>query len=315
MKAGLVVLIILLAVVPFTSAQGLTLTEEAVLVESCECSEMFARQDVLWHGNYLAIGNNDGSGISSRIQIWDTSSNEQIAAMGGGISAITWSPSSARLAIANTDGSIDMWSRDTDRVELTAAVTSNPLESISWVGDTLLVGGESLWLVNAESGAIIDSINIATTGIAALSPDGNRIAAASPDNTVYIFNLLADELEWEFDPGDGSEILKLEWAPGSGRIAVIRQDAPLRVWSLTTAEIVYEVESQGGIINDVNWSPEGSYLAVTSLGITILDGQSGQEITQANPRNLPTMGVGWSPDGGRLVTIDAQDMVQVWRVE
>jgi WD40 repeat protein len=315
MKAALVILIILLALVPITSAQGLTLTEDTVLVESCECSEMFARQYVLWHGKYLAIGNNAGTNIDSRIQVWDMSSNDQIAVMGGGIASITWSPSGDRLAIANTDGSIDIWTPETDRTQLTAALTSGPLEIISWVGDTLLVAGESLWLVDAESGALIDSIDITTTGIAALSPDGNRVAAVSPNDTIYIFNLIADELEWEFNPGDGGVVRRLKWAPGSGRLAVIRQDAPLRVWNLTSAEIMYEVDSSDAAITDVSWSIDGQYLALTGLGVTVVDAQTGQEMASANPRDVPVTGVGWSPNSGRLVTIDAQDMIQVWSVE
>jgi WD40 repeat protein len=97
--------------------------------------------------------------------------------------------------------------------------------------------------------------------------------------------------------------------------------AHLTVWDTSTWKIVFQPEFGNEMVNqifrDIAWSPDGRSLAFSMDigGVQVLDGQTGQLISQQEDFAATVTGIAWSPDGSRLVaTNDMAYGIRRWRV-
>ena len=92
----------------------------------------------------------------------------------------------------------------------------------------------------------------------AWSPDGKRIASASGDHTVQIWN--PDGSNVYTYHGHSSDVSTLAWSPDGKYIASAGLDNTVQVWEAATGKLVYTYHGQNDAIYDVAWSPDGQAL-------------------------------------------------------
>jgi WD40 repeat protein/tRNA A-37 threonylcarbamoyl transferase component Bud32 len=146
----------------------------------------------------------------------------------------------------------------------------------------------------------------------AYSPDGRRLASASADQTVKIW-----------DAATGQEILSLKghtgavngvaFSPDGRRLASASNDQTVKVWDAATGQEYVTLKGHTRLVYGVAYSPDGRRLA--SAGgdgtVKVWDAATGQECLTLKGQGYVSA-VAYSPDGRRLASASADQAVKIW---
>ena len=148
----------------------------------------------------------------------------------------------------------------------------------------------------------------------AWSPDGRRLASASHDQTVRVW-----ELDGERRPlileGHGDRVTAVAWSPDGRRIASSGEDGTVRIWDPDSSPDPLHLRDPSGAIGSLSWSPDGRRIASSSWDdriVRIWDAEGGDPIRTLDCGPGGGHCVAWSPDGSRLAADRGDGHVAVW---
>jgi class 3 adenylate cyclase/GTPase SAR1 family protein len=146
------------------------------------------------------------------------------------------------------------------------------------------------------------------------SPDGKRIASASGDKTIRL---------WDGDTGEAITTLQghrgsvnsVSWSPDGKRIASASGDKTIRLWDGDTGESIATLQGHSDPVNSVSWSPDGKRIASASDDKTIClwDGDTGESIATLQGHSGSVNSVSWSPEGQWLLSSSSIETL-LWRI-
>ncbi|OBJ96894.1 hypothetical protein A5746_31430 [Mycolicibacterium conceptionense] len=148
----------------------------------------------------------------------------------------------------------------------------------------------------------------------AMSPDGQRIATASEDGKVRIWD--ADSGQLIGNPLDQEQsIQEVVFSPDGSTVAVGTLDS-IRLFKVDSGERLQEMFQDSWVL-DTAFSPNGKLVATGGAdgGVRLWDVQSGTRI--GPPLMGHTMAVGdveFSPDGTTLASASADKTIRLWQV-
>jgi hypothetical protein len=147
----------------------------------------------------------------------------------------------------------------------------------------------------------------------AFSPDGSRLASASEDKTVRIWDVASGQSVHTLI-GHKNDVKGVAFSPDGSQIASASVDGTIRVWDAATGQQSSALKGHNGGVWGVAYSPDGSRLGSTSDDQTlwIWDTATGQRI---HTFNCSTKVLAFSPDGSRLACAGADGMVKIWDVK
>ncbi len=145
------------------------------------------------------------------------------------------------------------------------------------------------------------------------SPDSKRLASASDDQTVIVWNVQTGE-KIRTLTGHSGPVKSVSWSPDGKRLASASEDKTAIVWDAQTGEKIHTLTGHSKDVSSVTWSPDGKRLASASFDKTVIiwNVQTGEKFRTLTGHSEAVHSVTWSPDGKRLASGSGDATVIVW---
>ena len=160
------------------------------------------------------------------------------------------------------------------------------------------------------------------------TPDGSQAISAGDDKTIRIWNLATGEtartLRGEISDGAAGKVYALavspdgRWLAAGGRFAEVRSgNHPIRLFDLTTGEIVALLDGHQGVVFSLAFSPDGALLASggSDKSAIVWDVPKRTLLRRLTAHTADINRVAFTIDGERLATASDDRRLFLWRVK
>ena len=229
---------------------------------------------------------------------------------------LSWEPDGDRFVVCCTDY-ITIYNSELDIVSQRDQVYRTPVGeqwiSVSWSQNiSYLRDNINIW--DVQNNVVTQLSN--TSSPTAWSLTGELIATKTYENTIQIYD--GDTYEILFTLPNFTYVSSqrqlndlvstLEWSPDGNLLASKYSSSALRVWDVTTGELVYSMESAGGLIS---WRSNHQLAITSGMTIDILDINTG-----IISNSIPIYGriIEWNPNDSNVIALAANEQIIIWDV-
>jgi WD40 repeat protein/tetratricopeptide (TPR) repeat protein len=150
----------------------------------------------------------------------------------------------------------------------------------------------------------------------AYSPDGQRLASASNDKSIKIWDVPTGELLFSLQ-GHTDRVRAVAFSPDGRRLASASNDQTAKIWDWAQATALFTLRGHEAIVRTLAWSPDGEHLA--SAGddqkVRIWDaGTAAASFSLDAGTDSNFLSLAWSPDGQRLASGHQDGSATQWNV-
>jgi len=270
-------------------------------------------------GKRLVTGSADGTA-----KVWDVSTGSKLLTLVGhtdGVTDSVFSPDGTLLATTSEDNTVRIWDANTGE-ELKVIDEPDPGFVEFDPGRTRLAipiatGTDSrVEIRDVNTGQVLrtligheDDVNDVD-----FSKDGSRVATASSDGTIRIWDMSNGEELMRF--GQESALYVVKFSPDDRFIAAAGHDGRVKIWDVESGDLILTLTGHNNAIFFIDFSPDGKYLATASLDGTtkvwdISAGGNREWLTLAG-HNHVVFSADYSPDGKHIATSSWDGTARVW---
>ncbi len=145
---------------------------------------------------------------------------------------------------------------------------------------------------------------------ASFSPEGQRIATASKDGTVRLWDRSGRQRrQWQ---AHRQGVLSVSFSPNGQQLATAGVDGMIRLWD-QSGKLLAQWRGHRGAVYSLSFSPDGQRIASAGEDSTArLWSRSGQQLAQLSGHQGPVFSVSFSPNGQRLATAGQDGTARLW---
>ncbi len=150
-------------------------------------------------------------------------------------------------------------------------------------------------------------------GVTWASLDGGRIASASLDTSVQVWNASTGDRYFMYNHSKAVNDVKASY--DKTHIASAGEDGIVQVRDATTGGFIFSYNHHNGAVNTVEWQPGNSTRVVTASSdrtVQIWDATNGAPIQAYRGHADIVWAAGWSPNGQYIVSASADGTARVW---
>ncbi|KAJ4375750.1 hypothetical protein N0V85_009017, partial [Neurospora sp. IMI 360204] len=150
-------------------------------------------------------------------------------------------------------------------------------------------------------------------GSVAFSPDGQRLASGSVDETIKIWDPASGSCLQTLEGHSGS-VSSVAFSPDGQRLASGSYDDTIKIWDPASGSCLQTLEGHSHCVDSVAFSPDGQRLASGSRDSTIKiwDPASGSCLQTLEGHSYSVDSVAFSPDGQRLASGSSDETIKIW---
>ncbi|MEM9491273.1 MAG: WD40 repeat domain-containing protein, partial [Myxococcota bacterium] len=264
----------------------------------------------LWSGGRRS---NDG------IRQWDLQQpiGRRLAAQGGSVQDLVWSPEGRRIATIHTAGSMVLWDLGRNRGQMVFKHNDGIRYKLAFdsAGDRLLSvgrdGGVHVHSLTSGSARLLGSHRGRVHDIA-VSSDDRLVVTAGADGMVAVWSLTTDDMR----PlrGHNGAVTGLALAPDGHSLMSNSADHTVRLWDLRSGDHRVLDRDSHGAIRCLAMYPDGGLAAWSGSDHSVrLWNRSDGQIHHLTGHGRPITALLFSPDGSQLVSLATSDRVaMVW---
>lgn len=173
--------------------------------------------------------------------------------------------------------------------------------------------GTRVW--DVETGEL--TLNIKPGGLAAVSPDGSKIAIRWGGPIRLYDAVVPDKVHVELTPKPTDIAAAIEFSPDGQRLATAGNDGIVRLYNATTGELIRELDGHTKLVRTVAFHPDGNQLISggTDKTIRVWDLDSGEESRQFVDPTYDQNSLAFSPDGRHVLSGGYYSNVMLWNFE
>jgi WD40 repeat protein len=147
----------------------------------------------------------------------------------------------------------------------------------------------------------------------AFSPDGQRLASASSDQTVKLWDATSGQETRTLD-GHTNGVTNVAFSPDGQRLAAGGPDGSVKLWDTGTGQGTRTLRGHTTVVQSVAFGPDGRRLAAASLdgSVKVWDAATGQVTLTLKGHTSSVNSVAFSPDGRRIAAAGPDQPVKVW---
>lgn len=228
------------------------------------------------------------------------------------IQQVVFSADGKAVAARDVNGMARVWDTDTGRDLLSPEGNYFAL-AFAPSGKTLALGSIAveLWDLSARQQARQFNAAVGLVSALAFSADGQRLASASFDNTVRIWDLAAGRELHQCPAGDA--VHALAFSPDGRLLAAACEDHSVRLWDADAGKQVRRLVGHGGAVRAVAFAPRGRLLATGAADHTIRlwEADTGKALRTLDRQDGPVEAVAFSPDGASLAAT-GDGTIRLW---
>lgn len=269
-------------------------------------------------GDTVAMATEDGS---VRLWDWQTQSvRSTLKAHSGLVWHAQYSPSGEYLATTGDDSKLKIWQPGEFQPQHTFAST-NAIRglAISHDGRLIYAGGRdgSLYKISLDSAEQPEPVRREhSIYTAALSPDGQTLAVAGSDKTIYLLDTEKFQTKLELDKHAGS-VYGLAFHKDGQRLASAGWDQTIRIWNTSSGLVEKEWPGQSDDLWAIAYSPDGTKLATAGQdgSVKLWDAESGQLLATYLGHGKTVHTVAFNGAGTMLISGGRDGSARVWPVK
>lgn len=149
------------------------------------------------------------------------------------------------------------------------------------------------------------------------SPDGSRLAACG-FGTGDVWLMEENGKPMATLVGHAESVFAIAWS-AKNELASSSADLSIRIWDqdgTPIASLMDEPPDNSGIVDKIQWSPDGRFLAVPSPDEVVrIHTRTGEPVTTLAAHQGLVTAIAWHPDSKRIATADDDEVTLVWELK